>query len=237
MNVSHKHKVIWWAPERTASKLISQIFKHYEFVYYENKKKTNPLGEPYHSHILEIPEGCEDYRLICSIRNPYDRILSLFLNFTSVGRTLVYTRDKKPDFIKRFDYFTKELFIYAIKERKIVNNEREVPVRDYVSRVNFTTTIPSYFIRMENLVEDLNGLDFISESELWKSGFFNDLIENNKFINRRPYTFDQIYTFEGANRVYQYQKKLFFICGYDPFSFTTENLSNDDKKKFLHETF
>ena len=105
------------------------------------------------------------------------------------------------------------------------------------SKVNFTTTIPDYFIRMENLREDLNSLNFIGESDLWKSGYFNKLIEENDFINRRPYSFNQIYTFEGANKVYQYQKKLFFMCGYDPFSFTTENLSEEDKKRFLHETF
>ena len=237
MNVSHKHKIVWWAPERTASKLLTQIFKHYDFIYWDtSKKKTYPLGEPYHSHMLEIPEGCEDYKIICSIRNPYDRVLSLFLNLTSIGKNLVYTRDRKQDFIKRFDYFTKELFIYAIKEKKIQNLERDTPVREYVSKVNFEK-IPDYFIRMENLKEDLQGLDFISESDIWKSGFFDETIENNQFINRRPYNFNQIYTFEGANKVYQFQKKLFFICGYDPFSFTTETLSEMDKRRFLHETF
>ena len=82
--------------------------------------------------------------------------------------------------------------------------------------------------------DDLNGLNFIGESDLWKSGYFDKLIEENDFINKRPYSFNQIYTFEGANKVYQYQKKLFFMCGYDPFSFTTENLSEEDKIKNIN---
>ena len=237
MNVSHKYKVIWWAPERTASKLLTQIFKHFEFEYPENKKRNHKLGEPYHSHEIGIPEGCENYEIICSVRNPYDRVLSLFKNFTSVGLNALYTRDRKDDFVKKFDYFIKELYIHAIKNDRIKNLEIETPIKTQIAKMNFSTRIPDYFIRMENIKEDLEKIPFIEQSPLWRSGEFLDLIDNNKFINRRPYHYNEIYTFESANKVYQYQKKLFFICGYDPFSFTTTHLSDDERKKFLHETF
>jgi len=237
MNVSHKYKVIWWAPERTATKLLTQIFKHFEFEYPENKKKNKKLGEPYHSHELGIPEGCEDYQIICSVRNPYDRVLSLYKNFTTVGLNALYTRDTKSDFVKRFDHFIKELYIYAIEQKKIENLEREVPVRNLISKMNFTTTIPNHIIRMENLVDDLEKIDFVRDSEMWKSGSFHELIQNNPFIRRKPYGYNEVYTFGSAKKVYDFQKKLFFICGYDPFSFTTETLDEDMKRQFLHETF
>ena len=38
MNVSHKHKVIWLAPEKTATKIISQILSDYDFIFEPDNK-------------------------------------------------------------------------------------------------------------------------------------------------------------------------------------------------------
>lgn len=237
MNVSHEHKIIWWAPERTASKITAQILKNFNFEYYENSNTIKKLCEPYHTHEIDIPKGCEDYKVICNMRNPYDRVLSLFLNFTSVGMNSVLTKDKRDNFINRFDYFLNELYFMAIKKNKIQNLERNVPIKKYISVLNFTGKIPDYFIRTENLIKDLSNLDFITESDMWKSGQIHELIDNNNFKVKRSFSFDEVFTLGGANKVYQYQKKLFFITGYDPFSFTKNILSNEEKKNFLHETF
>lgn len=237
MNVSHKHKIIWWAPERSATKITAQILKNFEFEYFEHNKITKKLCEPYYSHTMKIPKGCEDYKIICNMRNPYDRLLSLFINFTSVGKNSVLTRDNKGKFIKRFDYFTKELFYYAIQTNKIINLEKDKPIKDYLVEINFTDKLPDYFIRTENILEDLNKIDFVSQSNFWKSGEIEELVYNNNFKINRPYHFNEVFSLESANKIYQFQKRLFFLCEYDPFSFTTEILSDETKKKFLHETF
>ena len=93
MNFSTKHKVIWWAPERCATKLVADIFSHYNFEYKNNVNSVaKELTAPYHSHGIFVPEEFNDFKLICSIRNPYDRVLSLFTNFTSIGSQIVYTK-------------------------------------------------------------------------------------------------------------------------------------------------
>jgi hypothetical protein len=237
MNVSHEYKMIWWAPERTATKLTAQILKNYNFEYFVGKNNYKKLCDPYHSHDLNIPEGCENYKIICNMRNPYDRVLGLYLNFTSVGINSVFTRDSKEKFIKRFNYFVEELYHYAILTDKIVNLEREKPVKDYISSLNFENRIPDFFIRTENMVEDFQKIDFITQSDLWESGQIQEMIYNNNFKINRPFSFNEVYSFESANKVYQYQKKLFFICDYDPFSFTTDEINDESRKKFLHETF
>ena len=33
MNISHKHKTIWWAPERCGTKATAHIFRHFDFDY------------------------------------------------------------------------------------------------------------------------------------------------------------------------------------------------------------
>jgi hypothetical protein len=63
------------------------------------------------------------------------------------------------------------------------------------------------------------------------------MIHNNNFKINRPFSFNEVYSFESANKVYQYQKKLFFICDYDPFSFTLDEINDENRKSFLHETF
>jgi len=47
--------------------------------------------------------------------------------------------------------------------------------------------------------------------------------------------FNEMYDFDVAKRVYVFYKKHFYMCGYDPFSFTTEILTDDEKISFLHD--
>lgn len=236
MNFSKKHKIIWWAPERCATKLVADIFSNYDFEYRETpNSESKELTSPYHSHSIFVPEEFNDFKIVCSIRNPYDRVLSLFINFTSVGSQLVYTKKTKQVFIDRFSEFVFQLLQYSEVRKLDPDPEKNIVLKNYVAKYDFNDRVPDFFIRMENLKEDLSKLDFISESPLWKSNFFDEFILDNPFLNTRPYNFDEIYTFESAQIVFNYFKKHFFLCRYDPFSFTKETLTDDLRKKFLHE--
>ena len=108
MNFSTKHKIIWWAPERCATKLVADIFSNYNFEYKESiKSEPKELTSPYHSHAIFVPEEFNDFKIVCSIRNPYDRVLSLFTNFTSIGNQIVYTKTTIQRFIYMFLKITK----------------------------------------------------------------------------------------------------------------------------------
>lgn len=238
MNINRDLKIIWWAPERCATKLTSEIFKKLGFEVYDSQKNSfTPLKEIYHSHQIIFPQEFSDYKLICNIRNPYDRVLSFYLNFTSVGRNYVYTKHKKDDFKKRMDIFTSELFEYAILQNKLINKESNIPVKYYVTKLNFDAKIPDYFIRTENILNDLSNLDFITQSKEWTSGELQELVNTNQFHNKRPFKFSEVYNLEGANRVFNFFKKHFYICDYDPFSFTNRELTNEERIKFIHEIF
>jgi hypothetical protein len=75
MNVCHELKTILWLPQRTASRTIAPQFKNYNFIncYYDK-----PIGSVNYEHELSIPKGCEDYEIICSIRNPFSWMLSVW---------------------------------------------------------------------------------------------------------------------------------------------------------------
>jgi hypothetical protein len=238
MNISHKHKIIWWAPERCGTKATAHIFSKLGFEYFtdetEKKKIITDDGINYQSHNLKYPEKYEDYKIICSIRNPYDRMLSIFSNFTNIGSSFVYTKDKAQRLVETYETFIREMLLYN-KSTTYEDLEKKPIQKSYLSKYNFETRIPDFFIKMECLEEDLGKLDFVRESSIWKSGYIHDYLTHNPHINIKPYKFDNIYTLESAKRVYEYHKKQFIVCEYDPFSFTRQELSNEDKMKFVHD--
>jgi len=191
MNISHKHKTIWWAPERCGTKATAYIFNHFDFEY----------------------QG------------------------VSSGKSSVYFKDKHNLMVDNFTIFINELFSYKeIKPKFGIESKRNKVILDsYISKYNFDVTIPSNFIRMENIVEDISKIDFIKESALLSSGYIDNFLSKNNDINSRPYKFNSVYTMETAKKVYEYHKQFFLTLGYDPFSFTTEELSNEEKMRFLHE--
>lgn len=237
MNISHKHKTIWWAPERCGTKATAHVLRHYHFEYIT--KYFNPeTPTSYQSHDISLPnEEYNDYQVICSIRNPYDRMLGLFLNFASMGVSSSYNKYNHQQSMYNFSKFIDELFRVKKIVSKLDNpiNDKEFVIHHYVSKYNFDVTIPKHYIRMENIIEDMGKIDFINESQLWSSGYIKNYLTKNEHITTHPYKFNSIYTFETAKKVYEYHKQFFLTLGYDPFSFTTEELTNEEKMRFLHE--
>lgn len=230
MNVNHEHKIIWWAPERCGTKALANIFSKLGFeFYYKNNFMENFVQSTYQSHQIEIPDEFSDYKIIFSTRNPYDRVLSLFSNFTNVGKNALYTKDNPSNFIQKYEIFLKELFENEGKklDKPLLNN--------FILKYSFKTKVPDMIIRMESIIEDLSKIEFVKNSELWKSGYIHDYLIDNEHIVRRPYTFNTVYTRLGAKLVYEHHIKHFILGGYDPFSFTTEIMSNKEKMDFIHD--
>jgi hypothetical protein len=238
MNISHEHKIIWWAPERCGTKATAHIFSKLGFEYFigtdETIKTITDDGINYQSHNIEYPEKYNDYKIICSIRNPYDRMLSIFSNFTNVGTTFVYTKNNHQKLVNTFESFIREMLLYN-KVTTTEDLEKRLIQKSYLYKYRFESRIPDFFIKMESLEEDLGKLDFVRESEIWKSGYIRDYLKHNPHINKKPFKFNDVYTFESAKRVYEYHKKQFIISDYDPFSFTRQELSNEEKMKFIHD--
>lgn len=236
MNISHKHKTIWWAPEKTASRVTSHILKNYDFLYSETYEKAEfkNLCDPYHSHEIIFPEEYSDYEVICSMRNPYDRILSIFMNFSRLS--LVYTKDNVEHYRRRFEIFIKELFLSPNLTQDIPYDSKSPNLGKYLKKMNFSDKIPDVFIKMENLENDLKSVNFIKNTDLWEKSDFSGFLGKNDFIRKRPFNFCDIYTESSAKYVYEYFKSHFYLCDYDPFSFTNSILTEEDKKRFLHDT-
>jgi hypothetical protein len=236
MNISHEHKTIWLAPEKTGTKAISHIFKNYNFFYrdFTTQFEFRPLCDPYHSHDVLFPEEYSDYEVICSIRNPYDRILSIFINFSNLG--LVYTKDNLEYYRKRFEIFIKLMFLSPNMTSEVEYEPTASNLGRFLKKVNFSNKVPDVFIKMENIENDLKSLNFIKNTDLWEKSDFSGFLRKNEFIKKRAFHFSDVYTQTSAKYVYEYFKNHFYLCDYDPFSFTKSILTDEEKMKFLHDT-
>lgn len=137
-NVSDKYKFEWIAPERTGSRQLAEVLTYYGF-----KRNGTPLfnnGRYNYSHFSLFDEHYSDYKLICSARNPYGRVYSIFKNF--------YQSISDKSIVGFKQFLTNDL--PKGQTLQMVLNPRPNISYDYV-------------IRLEHLVDDLLKLPFISD--------------------------------------------------------------------------
>lgn len=226
MNISLENRVIWLATERSGEEILSNFFEKYSFYKCEirNNFKLVKLSNTLCSRAYFIPDEYKNYPVFATVRNPYDRLWSCYLNFFTKR---VKTNDL-AEVKKRFNEFLSDVFKKTLDGIK-VDPFFESP--SYISKWKFTPTYPNVFIRYEFIKDDLNKLDFLDKSDIQNIPKFEThiLYEQDYKIN-----FNQVYEIENAQNVYEYFKNEFFIFGYDPFSFCTDILTTDLKMKFVH---
>ena len=102
----------------------------------------------------------KNYKILMSVRNPYDRIVSIFLNYGVTGKLGItkYNKNKLKTYVRDF-FYNLTNFDYGKNDY----------VSSFIKKWNLHNFKPDYFIRTENLYENFNKLDFIKNSE--SSGF------------------------------------------------------------------
>ena len=222
MNISHKHKVIWWAPEESGEKKMSEILKNYDFLVINDKNYNVILSGLNYDHFVTKSGQLPDYKVICTIKNPYRRVFSLFLRFI-----LDNSKVKKidlPILKEQFNEFIDKIIISdKLRVKVMLLLDKEYPEMMYLKKWVFDDKMPDYFIREEFFDEDIKKLDFITNFE----------VITHK-LNDDSYDYKTMYDFMGAKKVYHLYKKHFFLCDYNPISFTYNELTKDEKISFLH---
>lgn len=231
MNVSIEHKLVWLAPERCATQITKKIFENYRFfsLVKESDEKLVSFSQNSYSHSNHILEKFKNYQLIVNLRNPYDFVFSIYLN--KYLKKPLTRNSEKISF--NFNKWIKRSFInhgYAVFPCPFYND----PNSFFKKWVFNDEIIPNYVIRLENLEKDILELPFISTESEEKKEKIRNLISNNGFINKRYVTFDESYEIESAKLIYHYFKSSFHKFGYSPYSFTKEQLSNEQKISFIH---
>jgi hypothetical protein len=206
MVISHTFKTIWMFPQQTEEGITTNFLKKYDFDEYDGN-------------------GYLDYEVICNIRNPYDRILSLY--FEKHFNNKLIKKELTPTYKKMFNEWINSAFI----SNKLIVSAANLPKftlrgSNQLEKWTFNDKIPNLFVRLENYEDDIRKIDFINEE-------FIDLLQIN-LQEQRTFDFDEMYSTESAKKIYHFFKKHFYLCDYGPFSFTKEKLTNEQKISFIH---
>ena len=209
MNISHEHKLIWLSPEMSGTENVSKILEKHGFLSVEDKTEEQLLSE------------YPDYKVICGMINPYERVFLLHLKGDL--RLIQLKKHHFDDLKTEFNDWGRRMLIP--NKLTIVVNDTFIKTNNttkYLKKWVFDHKIPDFFVKSEDLINDLNRLGFIDE----------DIIINNDV---KQFNFNQMYDFDLAKRVYHLYKKHFYLCNYSPFSFTDKELTDEEKISFLHD--
>ena len=209
MNISHEHKLIWLSPEMSGTENVSKILEKHGFLSVEDKTEEQLLSE------------YPDYKVICGMINPYERVFLLHLKGDL--RLIQLKKHHFDDLKTEFNDWGRRMLIP--NKLTIVVNDTFIKTNNttkYLKKWVFDHKIPDFFVKSEDLINDLNRLGFIDE----------DIIINNDV---KQFNFNQMYDFDLAKRVYHLYKKHFYLCDYSPFSFTDKELTDEEKISFLHD--
>lgn len=226
MNFSFDYKIIWYSAECAGGEILKYVFQNYGFYRFEsqNSKKMVSLFQIEESNSENNGGMYNDYQKVVSIRNPYDRIWNCYLKFF----THTYNPSKKDENKEKFTVFLNKTF------NKTINGITSDPFfgkDSYITKWTFLEYIPDEIIRYESMFNDVMNLSFVKNSPLkFEIDIFQEKINQIKLDG----TFKDYYTYETAQKVFNFYRKSFLKFDYDPFSFTHENLSEKDKIKFVH---
>jgi len=138
MNRSYKHKFVWHAPFKVASRAVNDVFKH-----------TSDLNPNYvFTHENAWPDDCpQDYLHIVSVRHPYYR-------WVSYWKHGIYDRNELPKGLNPLDALK-----WSSDERCSAWSEWRV-ITQFEPRID-------YIIHAESVLEDLRKLPFIPNDFNW----------------------------------------------------------------------
>lgn len=128
MNYSDTYRYVILTPPRQATRFLAGVFKSIEFGN-DVEGGDNPKTRPF-THRLEIPEGKEDYKLICTIRNPYNRYLSIYRWQSIFSSTNLHkiTIDHMVDYNDIIEIDSKYGVDYWVDTENIYNDLLKIPI-------------------------------------------------------------------------------------------------------------
>ena len=199
-------KSILWSPMKTGSKHAEFIFGHFDFVTSSFNSETDEYVQDVlsnhisHHHNFHLLRQHKDYDVICTTRNPYERLISGFFYFSKIEKYELTSDSFKRFFIKQ------------------INN----PTMFHDAYVGYPK-IPKYFLKTESLYDDYIKIPFVRDSKLNQCGLLYDLC--NKKINNSVHSIStkDFFTMDMIDYFYDNFKNLFDIDGYEKDSYKQFN--------------
>jgi hypothetical protein len=139
-NISEKHKSFTITPQSTGSRTLCHILDNFDFHTYElcNNTLQHKSNKVIHNHTFRLFPNHEDYKLIMTGRNPYNRVVSNFRRSLQSKKHINKNFNFKINFL---EFVYDQFYSYTSKSLKKPNKD-----------------INSYSFKRFVYVEDLNGV-------------------------------------------------------------------------------
>jgi hypothetical protein len=221
MNIHQDKKIVFMCHPQTGEKEIAEYFGSLGF----EKKIGNSyqkLSRKSISYNFLYPWDFDDHKLIVSIDNPYRRIVNEYKKFSHTNWSL--KKHTKEELYERFNLKFTELFsddLWLVDKK---NRESET-VYNFLLPYDFGVKSPDYIIRKESLVEDIYNIDVLDHTS-FDFHLLNQLDLSEKYKD--------VFSYNNARVIYKVHRHIFDMMDYDPFSFTTRDLTREERIKFIH---
>ena len=166
-----------------------------------------------HSHYYNSLPNYENYKLICTVRNPYSKFVSLFKYLLRLEKKVISTYNWREEFF--------ELLFDNLTHHSAQGWAHELYSGLDLSSLGRKIDYP---LRIENLFEDYSSIPFIKDSDYLKNGSLKkdlDLKLNSTDGNhdyslyKIPNKWEDFYDQSTADFVYSKNQSYFDYFGYD----------------------
>lgn len=189
VNISEENKVFLWMIPKTGSYHSHLVFSHFDFVTFSTNKHQLRGRFFSHNHFTDLFPNHENYKLICTARNPFTKIISEFkFNLGDL------TKHNQINFQRYFEELSNRNFynFFKLTEKRI----------------------PDYFIRIENLWSDYNKIPFVKNSKLNQSGLLYDLCKKKMNSTIQTEKEQDFYTKDMIDHLLDVGRDYFNLLGY-----------------------
>ena len=224
-NISEKHKSFTITPQLTGSKTLCHILDNFDFHTYElcNNTLQHKSNKVTHNHTFRLFPNHEDYKLIMTGRNPYNRVVSNFRTALQTKKHINKNFNFKIDFLEFvYDQFYSYTSKLLIKPNKDINS---YSFKRFFIGFYDTSVTPDglferkidYKIRIDSMEDDYKSIDFIKNSDYNKNGLLDLALSKKIGLIKKevldaynvPLNWQDYYTQETADIVYKFCSEYF----------------------------
>lgn len=250
-NVSEKLNMLWLAPPRNATRQTYQFLKNFDFKIKTDYKEIikQEIIFPFipnsnYTHDFDILPD-DNYKILCSIRNPYSRIVSL-LKYHNIFKDKLISKTNKNAYSTHKNFkkllnenkisFLNEESFNKIFEEKLKFNEwidkcfiSKTIHKIWLDQINYHEYLkiykPDYYIKIENLVDDIKNIPEFKNKKINNKILLKNLKTEIDEINNED-DWRDLYNQDIADLVYNNLKEQFDMFGYDKDSWKKPNKLN-----------
>lgn len=220
MNFSRKHKCVFILDKYCGEKNITQILKDFDFRFLSNGEEM-VLDRDHFSNMSQITRDFQHFTICRLVDNPYRYLINSYKQISKENWDLKTNNGKV--FTEKFNkwlelYF--ENWDYIINEINLLENG----YGHLILNSNLTKK-PDFFIHRDKMVEDLKNIPLFENTNLE----LRDI-----FFPSETFDFKNIFSYENARKIFYLNRDFFIDTKYDPFSFTTTELTHKQKVDFIH---